>query len=105
MTTSTLLELKLVGNIAGRFFVARYQRGYRWGSDEVQRLLDDLWEHRAKAYSLQPVVVKERCGEEWEMVDGQQRLTTLHLILTSMKQTGLQNVGPIHVRHPIRDED
>ena len=90
-----LLELKLVGHISGRFFVARYQRGYRWGPHEVGRLLDDLWEHRAKAYSLQPIVVKQR-GEDWELVDGQQRLTTIYLILLYMKRTGLQNVGPMY---------
>lgn len=100
----TLLELKLVGHISGRFFVARYQRGYRWGEHEVRRLLDDLWEHRAKAYSLQPIVVKER-GEEWELVDGQQRLTTLYLLLTYMKQTGLQNVGPMYeIRYETRED-
>ena len=95
MSTSVLLELKLVGNISGCFFVARYQRGYRWGSEDVRRLLDDLWEHRDKEYSLQPIVVKKR-GEKWELVDGQQRLTTLYLLLNYMKQTGLQNVGPMY---------
>src|ERR1700722_3069320 len=30
-----LLELKLIGDIGGRFLVARYQRGYRWGRLEV----------------------------------------------------------------------
>ena len=39
-----LLELKLVGDIAGSFRVARYQRGYRWGLLEVERLLNDIWE-------------------------------------------------------------
>ena len=96
------MELKLVGHISGRFFVARYQRGYRWGPHEVGRLLDDLWEHRAKAYSLQPIVVKQR-GGEWELVDGQQRLTTIYLILLYMKRTGLQNVGPMYeIRYETR---
>ena len=88
-----LLELKLVSKISGQFFVARYQRGYRWGAHEVGRLLDDLWENRARDYSLQPIVVKKH-GEEWELVDGQQRLTTIYLILLFMNRTGLKNVGP-----------
>lgn len=34
------LKLVLVGNITGRFFVPRYQRGYRWGEQEVTQLLE-----------------------------------------------------------------
>lgn len=86
------LEPKLVGDISGTFFVAGYQRGYRWGGEEVRRLLDDIWESRDKAYYLQPVVVKQH-GDEWELVDGQQRLTTLFLIFQYMHTEGLQSSG------------
>ncbi|NMM23848.1 MAG: DUF262 domain-containing protein [Phycicoccus sp.] len=86
------MEPKLVGDISGKFFVPRYQRGYRWGEVEVHRLLEDIWESRDKPYYLQPVVVK-RQGDEWELVDGQQRLTALFLIFQYMKREGLQSSG------------
>ena len=86
------LEPRLVGDISGRFYVPAYQRGYRWGEVEVSRLLDDIWESRDRAYYLQPVVVKHH-GDEWELVDGQQRLTTLFLIFKYMKGEGLQSLG------------
>jgi hypothetical protein len=86
------LEPRLVGDISGRFYVPAYQRGYRWGDIEVRRLLDDIWESRDKPYYLQPVVVK-RHGDEWELVDGQQRLTTLFLIFQYMKSERLQSSG------------
>ena len=86
------LEPRLVGDISGRFYVPAYQRGYRWGEVEVRRLLDDIWESRDKPYYLQPVVVK-RHGDEWELVDGQQWLTTLFLIFQFMKREGLQSTG------------
>lgn len=95
MTATTLeadLEPKLVGDIHGEFYVPSYQRGYRWGEHEVRRLLDDIWESRDKPYYLQPVVVKLH-GEEWELVDGQQRLTTLFLVFQYMKNEGLQSSG------------
>ena len=82
----------LVGDISGRFYVPAYQRGYRWGEVEVRRLLEDIWESRDEPYYLQPVVVK-RHGDEWELVDGQQRLTTLFLIFQYMKSEGLQSSG------------
>ncbi len=36
------LETRFVNEIEGKFFVPNYQRGYRWGTDEVTRLLDDV---------------------------------------------------------------
>lgn len=86
------LERRLVGDIEGGFFVPSYQRGYRWGPDEVLRLLDDIAGSGEEDYYLQPVVVKAH-GDEWELIDGQQRLTTLFLILQYLNNTGLKSTG------------
>lgn len=77
------LETKLVGLIEGDFYIPSYQRGYRWGSDEVTRLLDDVYANGTKNYCLQPVVVRKN-GDCFELIDGQQRLTTLYLIYKYM---------------------
>ena len=82
----TELRPMLVGDIAGEFFVPSYQRGYRWGRDEVIRLLDDIKESRDGKYFLQPVVVKRSDDGKWELVDGQQRLTTLLLIFQYIRR-------------------
>ena len=75
----TKLELRLVGNISGEFFIADYQRGYRW-KEEVEMLLNDISEiGEGKNYCLQPIVVK-KSENKYELIDGQQRLTTLYLI-------------------------
>ena len=89
-----LLEPRPVGNLAGAFFVPAYQRGYRWGAWEVSRLLEDVLESGGEPYYLQPVVVKSLPDGRWELVDGQQRLTTLYLILKYMQDQGLQSLGP-----------
>ena len=70
------LETKLVGSIEGDFYIPSYQRGYRWGPDEVTRLLDDVYTNGTKNYCLQPVVVR-RDGDRFELIDGQQRLKTI----------------------------
>ena len=80
-----ILTPRKVGDLEGTFFVPDYQRGYRWGEDEVRRLLDDIKEAGTSKYYLQPVVVKPMEDGRWELVDGQQRLTTLYLILRSIK--------------------
>lgn len=79
-----LLETKLVGDIKGTFYVPSYQRGYRWGEDEVLRLLNDVHDNGKKSYCLQPIVVR-KAKDAYELIDGQQRLTTLYLIYRYMK--------------------
>lgn len=80
--TNIILETKGVSEISGKFFVPAYQRGYRWGK-EATRLLEDIMEIDEKSdyrYCLQPIVVKKRPDGSYELIDGQQRLTTLFLI-------------------------
>lgn len=74
-----ILETRLVGTISGKFRIPSYQRGYRWTGKEVKLLLDDILHNGANPYSLQPVVVRNH-GDYYELIDGQQRLTTIYLI-------------------------
>ena len=72
------------------FFIPAYQRGYRWTKRQVTDLLNDLKEFQQKAkkqefYCLQPIVVKKN-EDKWEVVDGQQRLTTIYIILNYLQE-------------------
>ncbi len=71
-----------------RYYIAAYQRGYRWAPLQVTQLLDDVREFARRRnpqpeefYCLQPLVIRQGDGGLLEVVDGQQRLTTLLLIL------------------------
>lgn len=83
------LELKSLSELSGlEFIVKDYQRGYRWTSEEVQQMLDDFEEFVRRTdkkpgefYCLQPIVVRESNENRYEVIDGQQRLTTINLIL------------------------
>jgi hypothetical protein len=81
-----ILEPKLVGNIAGKFIIPEYQRGYRWQSEHLTMLLNDIWENGDANYCLQPVVVKKRSDGSFELIDGQQRLTSIYLIMKYIKK-------------------
>ena len=83
-----------------RYFVPDYQRGYRWRADrEVRKLLEDIAGISDNTpYCLQPIVVKENNGE-YEVVDGQQRLTTLYLIC---KCLGGDKIPLCHIRYKTR---
>jgi hypothetical protein len=89
-------EGRVVGSITGDFIVPGYQRGYRWGRPEVQRLLEDIQGSEGATYYLQPIVVKRLGQDRWELVDGQQRLTTLFLILQFIKQTALPSAEALY---------
>lgn len=81
------LEERIIGDIKGEFLIEAYQRGYRWSKDEVEFLLNDIDEiPDGQKYCLQPVVVKKRGQNNdrngiYELIDGQQRMTTLYLII------------------------
>ena len=74
------LEEKLVGLIEGEFYVPSYQRGYRWDETQVRALLNDVYENKDNPYCLQPIVVRKDPQGRYELIDGQQRLTTLYII-------------------------
>lgn len=73
-----------------KYRIPSYQRGYKWNSEQVELLLNDIWEFVVKKknkevsvgefYCLQPIVVKKN-GEYFDIIDGQQRLTTVKLII------------------------
>lgn len=81
------------------YLIPSYQRGYRWTEIHVMALLEDIDAFLQKqsvgatiqSYCLQPIVVVERQDNEgkriWEIIDGQQRLTTLYIILKRLGRT------------------
>lgn len=68
------------------FYIPSYQRGYRWKSRQVSQLIDDIDSfsptESTPFYFLQALAVaKDTENNRVNVVDGQQRLTTLKLIL------------------------
>lgn len=97
------MAITSIDKLMGRtFFVPGYQRGYRWGRQEVEALLNDLWEFYLQAkekkdeeerenlleenknvfYCLQPIVLYKDEQAQENLLDGQQRLTTIYLLLS-----------------------
>jgi hypothetical protein len=72
------------------FAIPDYQRPYAWGKDETLQLLDDLQSALDRdvdePYFLGSVVlVKERDIAAFEVIDGQQRLTTLTILFAVLR--------------------
>lgn len=103
------IELKSVKDLLGMsFYIPNYQRGYRWEQTQVIDLLEDILafsktrKEEGEIYCIQPLVVSQKDEEDilekckkalsledirrylrgtWNVVDGQQRLTTIYLAL------------------------
>lgn len=105
------IELKSIRELLGmHFFIPNYQRGYRWTEQQVADLLDDIRDFSSakhndyEYYCVQPLVVRSMSEEDkhlndlpvdqtwYEVIDGQQRLTTLYIILTSL-QSAIEVLG------------
>lgn len=73
-----------------RYEIPRYQRPYSWQAEHVQDLLEDVQEacdKNDKEYFIGSLItIKPAGGELHEIVDGQQRLTTLNLIFARLKE-------------------
>lgn len=98
------IKIKTISDLLkSNFFIPSYQRGYRWTEQQVTDLLNDVWEFINKPnkkddewYCLQPVVViksdddtknKNNLNGDWyDVIDGQQRLTTTFLILKNLER-------------------
>jgi hypothetical protein len=101
------IDKKTIGDLKGdRFFVPSYQRGYRWTEFEVTALLDDVSEFSTegdKRYCIQPLIVKKREDGSFEVVDGQQRLTTIYIFMKIAEQEIRSAVPPFELNYETRE--
>lgn len=91
--------LRAIEGLNGKkFVIPHYQRGYRWGESEVKVLLEDIWDFaqttsmQERFYCLQPVVVKKN-KMQYNVIDGQQRLTTIFLIIKYLKNENFFDIS------------
>ena len=123
---TNIIELRSIRSLSGQnFYIPDYQRGFRWSDDQVTQMLNDFKEfckriedEQVKAgefYCLQPIVVKKKSWVDevnpgntvdgFEVIDGQQRLTTLFIILKSIEQnlSGSADASPCKKGHQYVD--
>jgi len=64
------------------YVVPIYQRNYAWGKDQIDRLIQDIRDvlPDAESYYLGSLIVNQSGPNRYEVIDGQQRLTTLYLM-------------------------
>ena len=121
--TDNKIELKSVSELLGmKFFIPSYQRGYKWREKDVEYLIEDIAEIKEddnSDYCLQPIVVAPNwtqkicptCGQHIDsvedgfiLVDGQQRLTTIWLIINWAKHNGSEIDWNFSIEYKTRDK-
>lgn len=84
------------------YIIPIYQRNYAWGDDEISSLLQDIKnaceknKEQDKNYYIGSLVVYRRDNGDFEVIDGQQRLTTLTLIMHHLDKLVFRNVSFEH---------
>lgn len=93
---SSVLTLKEIKENGFRFVIPSYQRPYVWSDDDVMQLFNDIkeacasrQEHYFIGTVLSSLVKAPNGGKIYELVDGQQRTTTLMLICLAFKHAGI----------------
>lgn len=81
MSLRDVLSLKLK--------IPDYQRIYCWPQKNVEQLLDDIFIQRGHKYHLGTLILQKK-GDEYDIIDGQQRTVTLALILRAMDFDNIQ---------------
>lgn len=85
----------------GKFIIPNYQRGYKWSVREeekqsaVEVLMDDLinaYNNNYDSYFIQGVTVSEK-NSFITLIDGQQRTTTLYILLWCLNSSALKNIS------------
>ena len=102
MAINNIMQRKAIPELLNKkYYIPEYQRGYRWEDKQVLNLLDDLdtffsGDTKGQFYCLQPIVVKEVTidNEKWlEVIDGQQRLTTILILMKVFDQLNAPKFG------------
>ena len=72
-----------------------YQRNYAWEEDQITALIKDVYDSWQKnpsvSYYIGTLVTYKRNDREYEVIDGQQRLTTIYLIIKALGIKDIKN--------------
>ena len=94
----SIKELYLESQEIITYKIPIYQRNYAWEEDEIATLIKDVYDSFQKrdcrdcpVYYIGTLVTYKRGDNEYEVIDGQQRLTTIYLILKALGVKGIRN--------------
>lgn len=79
-------EIKITDIFSDKYIIPIYQRKYSWTEKEIEQLLEDIIYNENNKYFLGTLTVDKKDDGSYEVIDGQQRLTTLCLIMICLNK-------------------
>lgn len=76
-----------------KYVVPLYQRAYAWSDDEINQLIEDVNGYDGNNYYIGSLIVHQREDKSFEVIDGQQRLTTLFLLFLFLEINVKENLS------------
>ena len=99
-------EHNVLNNNYHYYYVPLYQRGYKWTASQIEKLLidiDNFEQQSGKFYCVQNITLVPNSEENcYNVVDGQQRLTTMTLLLSALEKNDLVSNKLIFPNNSIR---
>lgn len=68
------------------FFIPRFQRAYSWEAEQIGQFWSDIIDNISDSYFIGSIVVYKRGRSSLALVDGQQRLTTITILLCAIRE-------------------
>ena len=87
------IQLATFLNVVGECRIPLFQRGYSWRLQHVKSLLTDEWQACIKDRNPREVFLgslvtqtSKQDSSHWNIIDGQQRLTTINLVMIALRE-------------------
>lgn len=77
---------------SGYFYIPRFQRPYSWDDENINDFWNDIVANQSDDYFIGSMVVYKKQKQQYGVVDGQQRLTTITILLCVLRDT-FQAIG------------
>ena len=74
------------------YIVPIYQRSYAWEKEQIEQLINDIYDAKEKdVYFIGSLIVDYQAKHTYSVIDGQQRLTTLYLLMSYLQKSLLKS--------------
>ena len=91
------LNIKQLFQTEEKYTIPIYQRNYAWDEKQIVQLIDDINDYigvpKEQKYYIGSLVVYRRDDRKMEVIDGQQRLTTLFILMSVLKNSFEQDIS------------
>jgi uncharacterized protein with ParB-like and HNH nuclease domain len=78
------------------FFIPRFQRAYSWEAEQIVQFWSDIVDNIKDSYFIGSIVVYKRGRSSLALVDGQQRLTTITILLCAIREA-YKDIGNVEL--------